>query len=779
MTRIHSEQKRHLAGLILGESFLRLIAILFLFLLAGLAVYQLSPPRPLPADTAVSDFSSERAARHLQVIARNPHPIGSGEAERVRDYLVAELNALGLETSVQHSTAVSRRSAAPFNAGSIENVVAKRSGTDGQKSVLLVAHYDSVPGSNGASDNGIAVSALLETARAVKTDFQSKNDLIFLFTDGEEAGLLGARAFVDEHPWAKSVGVVLNFDARGNAGPVVMFETSDGNSELIEALAKAAPHPIANSLSQEIYKLMPNDTDLSVFKEAGYQSLNFANIEGISYYHTPLDSLKNANESSLQHHGSYALALARHFGNSDLHLGNTDDQVYFNLLGSMFVKYSASWVTPLSLVTALFFATALAIGFRRRLLSIRGICAGSLALIISVAGSVLVVLSLWWVVQRVQTGYELMPHGQANDGYVYMSSFVLLALVVTSAVFRLFRRRIGVPDLTGGALAVWLVLMLASNLYFPGASYLFHWPMMFAAAATAIWFATSGKERPSPAIAATLTVGSVPAVLLLSSIIYLVFVALTLRLAAVGVGMVVLSLGLLVPQLVLASKRNHWRAHGVLAATGLLLILITSISFGFGDDNPKPNTIFYAMNADSRRAVWASIDSSPDEWTSQFLTSVERGDLNEYAPSSFNRFLKCAAPPVQLEGPQVVLVEDRVQGDVRVTRMRIASPRRAPAISLVADSEVEVLGAWVNGKEVGPSLGKRWGLKYHNIPEGGIELILETKSSGTLKLRAVDISYGLPEILDNEFLPRPAHLVPALFPYCDTTLLSKSFTFTL
>ncbi len=105
-----------------------------------------------------------------------------------------------------------------------------------------------------------------------------RNDVIFLLTDGEELGLLGAAAFVNEHPWAKDVGVALNFEARGTGGPVRMFETSEQNGWLIRRFAQAAPYPRTDSISYEIYRSLPNDTDLTVFKRHGYAGLNFAFI---------------------------------------------------------------------------------------------------------------------------------------------------------------------------------------------------------------------------------------------------------------------------------------------------------------------------------------------------------------------------------------------------------------------------------------------------------------------------------------------------------------------
>jgi hypothetical protein len=120
------------------------------------------------------------------------------------------------------------------------------------------------------------VAVLLETLRALRSSPPLRNDLIFLFTDGEEPGLLGAKAFVDAHPAAAAL--VLNFEARGTSGPAFMFETSEGNGWIVRQFAEAAPYPQANSLSYKAYRNMPNDTDLTIFKKAGIAGLNFAFI---------------------------------------------------------------------------------------------------------------------------------------------------------------------------------------------------------------------------------------------------------------------------------------------------------------------------------------------------------------------------------------------------------------------------------------------------------------------------------------------------------------------
>ncbi|MGH7176565.1 MAG: M28 family peptidase, partial [Tepidisphaeraceae bacterium] len=261
-----------------------------------------------PGESDNSPFSLARAIEHVKFIASAPHPLGSEHHRAVREYLVAQFSALGLEVQVQESRVKNRLlHGLPIR---IANVIARVRGRAGLTgAVLLAAHYDSTPvsASCGAGDDGAAVAALLEVARVLSLD-RPECDVIFLMTDGEELGMLGATAFVTEHPWVVDVGVVLNFEARGTSGASIMFETSPGNASLISEFASSAPHPVASSLSYDIYRMMPNNTDFTIFREAGLRGLNFAFIDGVSNYHTPGDNLANLDPRSLRHHGVQALS---------------------------------------------------------------------------------------------------------------------------------------------------------------------------------------------------------------------------------------------------------------------------------------------------------------------------------------------------------------------------------------------------------------------------------------------------------------------------------------
>ena len=243
---------------------------------------------------------------------------------------------------MQTSEVVSARE--PRVAGVVHNVVARLPGRDPSRAVLLVAHYDSVPTAAGAADDGSGVAALLEAARALRSGPPPRNDIIFLFTDGEERGLLGSQAFLQDDPWAYAAGVVLNFDSPGSSSPALMYETSPGNGLLVSHYL-AAGRAYGSSLMYEISRRQPVVSDFRPFVANGIPGMTFGMLDGPAYDHTAYDSIDSFSEAGLQHEGETALALARRLGDADLWQLHSPDVVYFDVIGSLAVSYPGSWVT--------------------------------------------------------------------------------------------------------------------------------------------------------------------------------------------------------------------------------------------------------------------------------------------------------------------------------------------------------------------------------------------------------------------------------------------------
>jgi len=757
-----------------------------ILLCAAFSLYRYIPPSTVPADAPPTEFSSGRAMRHLEAIAKKSHPTGTAENSQVRDYILQELKGAGLEVEVQKATALNKQREGLLYAGTVQNIIGRLKGTNNTKAVMLAAHYDSWPKSYGASDDGAGVAAILETLRALKSRGPLRNDVICLFTDGEEAGLLGANAFVDEHPWFKEVGLSLNFEARGDGGPSIMFETSDNNGWLVEETAKVVPRPVGHSLAYEIYKFLPNDTDLTVFRQGGAAGLGFAYIEGYPTYHTALDTLKGLDERSLQHHGSYALSLASHFGNLNLQEMERYDAVYFDIFSAKLIYYSTTWVLPLAFLVSLVFIGLLVVGFKRGQLKLSGILLGVAALPLCVLLASGTSRLLWASMSRIQDDGGLRPQGATYNSDLFLLSFACLTVAITSYCYVLLRRRANVVSLTVGGLFWWWVLMLASSLSMPYASYLFTWPLAFSLLAL---FAVSGvarREQPGFKTVIILSLGALPGVALLTPLIYQTFVGLTLTRVGVVMAAFTLLLGLLIPHLNLLTQTRSWMLPAGLTLFGAALLLGVGLTSKPSAAHPKLTHIVYALNAETGRATWASLDSEPDAWTSQFLTgNVKSESLGEFfAADASGAFLGSTAPPLALPPPDIKLLSDETKGDTRTLSLHIASPRQANLITIYVDSKADFVMRSLNGMAVDssrlPGAAERknfWSLRYYALPPEGIDLVADTKPSEPLKVRVVDQSFGLPEIEGHPFAPRPESMIAPPLLVTDSVIVSKTFTF--
>lgn len=759
-----------------GDAVRAALAFVFLIALILLAMNQIAPPGPVPATAPATEFSSGRAMQHLRAIAQKPHPIGSPAIEEVRSYLMGALSELGMKTEIQKTTVINPGGGFPVPAATVQNIIARLTGTDSSKALLLVAHYDSVPTGPGASDDGSSVAALLETVRAIEAGPPLTGDLIVLFTDGEEEGLLGAKAFIEEHPAARQVGLVLNFEARGNGGPSIMFETSEGNEWLIKEFAKAAPHPLANSLSQEVYKRLPNETDLTMFKAAGFAGLNFAFIKGLNHYHTALDNIAEIDEGSLQHQGSYALALARHFGNLNLEKKTGGNVVYFNAIGCGLIHYAEGWAGPLSIITLILLIAVIIFGIRKRYLTTIGISVGFSMLLFSLILSVLVTTGLWWGINMIHSGYGLILQGEPYNSGVYLVAFIALTLSITVSLIIVCRKKLSAQDIVVGCLLWEAILMLVTSFNMPGASYLFTWPLLFSLMPLFALFG-SGSAISNKRVM-LLVIGAIPSVMLLVPMIYLIYLAMTLRMVAALAGLVVLLIGLILPLIDLLMKPAKWMLPVAAALVGVVFILIGSFTSGFSKERPKPSSLFYAANADTGKAVYASFNQQADGWTTRYFAGREvAGGLADYIHSNNETFINSAAPQLVDGAPSLTLLDDKTSDGIRKLRIRLVSTRQAPVVSLYLESKAEVLSTTINGKRLTNESGDAWAVRYYALPQDGIELILEARAAEPLKIRAIDLSYGLPPTPGALNGTMPDNVIPSVYPYSNATLVSKTFAF--
>lgn len=737
---------------------------------------QLRPPAALPAEAPADQFAAGRALAHVRALSQAPHPIGSPAHAAARDYIVDQLISLGVEHELQQVVSANPAGQPPYRAATVRNIVARLPGRAPGPAILLAAHYDSVTAGPGANDDAVGVATLLEALRAARAGPPLQHDLIVLFTDCEESGMLGARAFVSQHAWARQVGLVLNFEARGSAGPSLMFEVSPNNGRLIEEFAGAAPAPFASSLFYDVYKYLPNDTDFTIFKNAGMPGFNFAYIGGFTAYHSPLDSFERTSAASLQHHGGYALALLRHFANRDQAAGPAEDVVFFDLFGLLLVRYSLGMARALLALLALAFIGLLAWAWRRRQIRLGGLALGALALIPQLAVAALLALALQPLLANRHQEYSY--YGDTFNHGWYAAGLTLLVLAGSAALQLWFGRRLAPASLALGALLWWLVLAALTTIALPGGSYLFSWPLLGALAGQALALAAPATATTRRWLAPLL--GALPALVLFTPLIALLFTALTLRLALVPALVAALLLGLLAPQLAVLAAGRRWLLPAAAGLAGLAALLGGVLAAGPSPDQPRFNNVLYGLNADTNQATWAMFGPRGDAWTSQFIGADSTiGALPDFFPLTPLQIARAAAPGLPLAAPTASVLADSTAGAVRTLRLRISSARQATLIWVYAGAQTRVLSASVGGAPLGAAAP--WGLAYWAPPPEGIELTLQVDAGQPAQLRLIDWTSGLPDLPGRTITPRTADMQPSpamgLVQFSNATLVSKSFTF--
>ena len=387
-----------------------LVVLLAIAAAVGVALYTLRPPEVVPANAPTTEFSAERAMKNLKILAKGPRPVGSqGHAEAQR-YILKEIRALRLRPRVQTTTAMeSFPEGGAAVAARVNNILVRLQGTsDSQQAVLLSAHYDSWSGSTpGASDCGSCAVTLLETMRALKAGPPLKNDVIFLFTDAEERVSVGAKGFVEDDPWAKDAAMILNFEGAGSHGPVMVLQTVEQNGAAVDGMLEATPHPVADSVLPGMWQLARGGDDMEVYKQnLDAAGLDFIYFTDRSVYHTARDNLQTIDPRSVQHEGSYALSLTRHFGDAPFEGLKSPNEVFFTVLPGVTVHYPETWALPITIVLALAFLGLVVLGIMGRRLSAGKLVLGALTSILVLIGAVAATTLLWMLVEALNPSYK-------------------------------------------------------------------------------------------------------------------------------------------------------------------------------------------------------------------------------------------------------------------------------------------------------------------------------------------------------------------------------------
>ncbi|WP_017537309.1 M20/M25/M40 family metallo-hydrolase [Nocardiopsis halophila] len=760
----------------------------------GGAVWASGPPSPVPDSAPEDAFSAERAAVHLEAVAAEPRPPGSGHHAAARDLIAEELEQAGLEVEVPAAVGTTS-SPGRVSAAAAENVVGVLPGTAPTGRVVVAAHYDTVPGSPGAGDDGAGVAAMLETARAMAAGPAPRNDVVFLFTDAEEPGLLGAEAFTSQHPLGQDGGTVLNWEGRGSSGPSSVFRSAPLNDlGLVRVLAQDAPHPRGDSSTAAFFADQPYDTDMTAFANAGFSGLDSAFGGDAARYHSAQDTVENLSRASLQHHGANMLGMARALGDRDLDgLEAGEPATYFGAAGRL-VAYPSSLDLPIGAAALALSLAAAAAARVRRTATVPRMLGGAVAAAAAAALAYGAALALWRGVLLLRP--ELAPLAMVGDlyrpGWLRAASIMVTAGVL--AAWYLAARRLLGPAATavGGTVAVAALGTLSALA--PGVSHSYTLPAL--SAATGMLAALLLPRGWWAARTAAVALGSVGAVLLLVAPAVSALTetglpgapALAL-LWAPGAVLLAPVLQIALPDTRRVRAGREGRARGplvtalALVAAGAAVAAVTVLRPGYTDaGHPVPADLAYVLDADTGEAAWATRGAGDHPWVADRVagdTPVDAGSLLVSAPPGF-ALEEGPAGAADLAAPVAEVrpaPEDGVAG--REAVLRVGSDRGAGDLRVDLERVPEELVIAYPGLpertaelQRGASEGQGLHLSLSAVPEEGVELRMRFDTEEEVEVRVTDRTHGL-EGLPGHSAP-PGDVGPWVLSDSHSTLVTRA-----
>ena len=727
---------------------LLLLCALLVALLGALAATPLliQPPAVRAAPEA-GQFDAARAKGRLGFVIRDyegtaerPHPSDTLANDRVRERLIVLLRGMGLTPIVRDqfacNTIYKQRG---VTCAHVRNVIVALGPASG-KALLLNAHYDSTMVGPAAADDGIGVATLLEVASILKTE-RLHRPVLLLFNEGEELGLVGARAFMAD-PLSGHVDSLINLEARGTTGPVTMFETSVPNAAAVRAFANSVDRPFANSLATDVYRQLPNYTDVNSFSERGWLTLNFAMIGNETRYHSPGDTVAALDLRSLQHMGDQTLAASR-----ELSAGKPSgagNLLFADIAGhQIFVIPQAIGIALLGLLVVAFGIIAFRRGGMWRALGL-------------VLGAIAVSAALAWICMFLMGLFRPGSFWRAFPVWTHLAVYAcgLLAGVASLAVIG---RRLAMAQLRASYWLAFLLLGVAVFFVAPGGIIYFLLPPL----AALIGIITK-RERIGAIVAALLlwlTLGEVLALLgeLMNNGPFFIFAPLAMLIA--------------MPWLIEAKALVDDSSPGPsIAAAGALTLLswaAVAAAPAYSADRQQRFVIQHATNIVTGAAYWAIInDRAPlprdyggiAEWKWRELPYFERKQW--IAPASL-------APGV--EPPRIEVLANAQRGKFRTVTFRIQA-RGAESVTIVGMKDYRIVSAGAPGfvRPIDPEAKGRYYLTCFGRSCSGATMQLTTTVPARMGFTLVGLRRGLPASARPLIEQRPRFARPQYTP--DSTM---------
>ncbi|OIT36177.1 hypothetical protein A4A49_16669 [Nicotiana attenuata] len=327
---------------------------------------------PLGMEAPLDRFSEGRAVEHVRVLSKDigGRQEGRQGLKQAAQYIKTQLEMMkerarpGIRIEIEE-TIVNGSFNMVFLWHGIslayrnhKNIVMRISSVDSGETdtaVLVNGHFDTAPGSPGAGDCGSCVASMLELARlSIDSGWIPPRPVIFLFNGAEELFMLGSHGFITTHRWNETVGAFIDIEASGTGGFDLVCQSGPGSWPSY-VYAQSALYPMANSAAQDIFGIIPGDTDYRMFAQdfGDIPGLDIIFLLGGYFYHTASDTVERLLPGSIQARGDNLLRIIRAFTNSSnlqnaherrlrsaVYTSDNEHAVFFDYLSWFLIYYS-------------------------------------------------------------------------------------------------------------------------------------------------------------------------------------------------------------------------------------------------------------------------------------------------------------------------------------------------------------------------------------------------------------------------------------------------------
>lgn len=567
---------------------------------------------------------------------------------------------------------------------------------------------------------------------------------------------------------------MVNLDARGTAGPALMFETGSKNEWAVRLFAQNAVQPATSSIFEVVYHFLPNSTDFSIFEQAGYGGLNFAFIGDETHYHTPLDNSANLNLTTLQHLGENALAALIAASNTQLPQAAGRESVYFDFLGQHVIYWPARVGRPLALAVSILLLVEICWIIQTKRCALGELFWGLVTwiIILAVAGALAVIAA------RLLHLADAMPVNWVAHPLPLEIVFWSLAVAGVLANAMFFGRR---AQFWGLWFGVWLWLALIAILtswLAPGLSYLVLLPALVAAL-TGLPFTL--RRGGTTGLAFVVLLPLATAAILAYRPLILLYDALGNRGLPLSTLLVALLLTPVAP--FCADLRMVPGLRGLLclsipAGTMALAAFAAVVMPAYSAEAPQRVNMEYSQQADSGTSQWivhpdSGVLPKPIRVAANFR-SAPQGVIPWNARPAF----VAAAPRLDFAPPTFTVLETSEANGRRLYRALLRSERGAPWAAAMFPPTSGVESVRIGGQPPPPEILPVRDF-YHGwtvyscpaIPAGGIEISFSVPVGRPVEVSAADKSYGLPP--EGRFLLNSRPLTATPSQDGDVTIVSR------